>query len=278
MNNSAAKAQTKNQSYDIVCLSHLRWDFVFQRPQHLMTRAAKNARVFFFEEPIFEDIQERKLEISERPGNVFVARVHLPNGMPHDQVVQAQMHAIDDALSQRAVENYVLWYYTPMALSYSRHLEPQAIVYDCMDELSMFKNAPKELVDNEKELFRIADLVFTGGQSLYEAKREQHPSVHAFPSSIEFDHFCQARKLAKSAHAEPGDQAGIPHPRMGFAGVIDERLDIVLLDEVAKARPDWHLVLLGPVVKIDHDSLPKRPNIHYLGQKDYKDLPLGKRR
>jgi UDP-galactopyranose mutase len=274
MNNSAPKAS----NYDIICLSHLRWDFVFQRPQHLMTRAAKNARVFFFEEPIFEDAAKmaapRELEVSERPGNVFVARAHLPNGMPHDEVVQAQMHAIDNLLSERNVQDYALWYYTPMALSYSRHLNPKAIIYDCMDELSLFKGAPKELIENEKELFQIADHVFTGGQSLYEAKREQHPSVHAFPSSIDFEHFCHARKLAKSANAEPGDQAGIPHPRMGFAGVIDERLDIQLLDEVAKARPDWHLVLLGPVVKIDPADLPKRPNIHYLGQKDYKDLPL----
>lgn len=239
-----------------------------------MTRAAKTGRVFFFEEPIFDDSQERRLDVSERPGNVFVARVHLPNGMPHDEAVQAQMHAIDDLLSGHQVQDYLLWYYTPMALSYTRHLEPEAVIYDCMDELTLFKHAPKELVDNEKELFRIADLVFTGGQSLYEAKREQHPSVHAFPSSIDFEHFCHARKLAKSTHSEPGDQAGIPHPRMGFAGVIDERLDIEMLDEIAKARPDWHLVLLGPVVKIDQESLPKRHNIHYLGQKDYKDLPL----
>jgi UDP-galactopyranose mutase len=171
--------------------------------------------------------------------------------------------------AERNVRDHVLWYYTPMPVSWTRHLRPLATIYDCMDELSAFKFAPPELVEREAELFRRADLVFTGGQSLYEVKRDQHRAVYAFPSSIDASHFAQAR----SALAEPEDQQGIPHPRLGFFGVIDERMDIELLDALAAARPDWHLVLVGPIVKIDESELPHRPNIHYLGGKSYGELP-----
>jgi UDP-galactopyranose mutase len=257
---------------DLICLSHLRWDFVFQRPQHLLTRAAADRRVFYVEEPIYGDFKNQTLEVSQRDSGVWVVQPHLPKGLSHDETVHTQMHLIDDLLSEYEINEYVVWYYTPMALSFTRHLNPAAIVYDCMDELSLFKHAPKELVDNERELFRIADLVFTGGQSLYEAKKDLHQNVYAFPSSIDFAHFSHARRIAKGSHEAP-DQAEIPHPRMGYCGVIDERLDLELLAGVADARPDWHLIMIGPIVKIDPESLPKRPNIHYLGPKQYNDLP-----
>jgi UDP-galactopyranose mutase len=154
-------------------------------------------------------------------------------------------------------------------LPWSRDLKPSAIVYDCMDELSAFKFAPRELLRNESQLLSIADLVFTGGQSLYEAKRDRHPRVFAFPSSIDKEHFAQARTITD----EPEDQTSIPHPRLGFCGVIDERLDTELLAKAAELRPEWHFVLVGPVVKIAEEDLPRAENIHYLGGKNYADLP-----
>jgi UDP-galactopyranose mutase len=167
------------------------------------------------------------------------------------------------------IGTHVVWFYTPMMLPFMDTLEPAAVIYDCMDELSMFKGAPPELLPREAKLFERADLVFTGGQSLYEAKRDRHPSVHAFPSSIDVAHFEQAL----SVENEPADQKDIPHPRIGFCGVIDERTDIELLAQIADLRPDWQFVMIGPVVKIDENDLPRRSNIHYLGGKDYKDLP-----
>jgi UDP-galactopyranose mutase len=260
--------------FDLICLSHLRWNFVFQRPQHLLSRAAANhERVFFFEEPIFGKNSTPKLEVRKSAEGVMVVEPHIPEGMQHNEAVQAQRQLLDDLLSEWNIQNYILWYYTPMALSFSRHLDPSLTIYDCMDELSLFKNAPKELLDNESELLQIADLVFTGGQSLYEAKKDRNPNVFAFPSSIDFTHFAQARKISKHDHSDPEDQAAIPHPRMGYCGVIDERIDFDLVSKAATARPDWQFVFVGPVVKIDPASLPKQPNIHYLGQKDYKELP-----
>jgi UDP-galactopyranose mutase len=156
-----------------------------------------------------------------------------------------------------------------MALGVTHELTADTVVYDCMDELSAFAGAPPELRQRELELFRRADVVFTGGQTLYEAKRSQHHNVHAFPSSVDVAHFAQARSLT----ADPPDQARIPHPRIGFFGVIDERMDYRLLRGVAEARPDWQIVLIGPTAKVDPSSLPRASNIHYLGPKSYADLP-----
>jgi UDP-galactopyranose mutase len=168
------------------------------------------------------------------------------------------------------VEDFVLWYYTPLALRFTADLAPAAVVYDCMDELSGFKGASAELPERERQLLARADVVFTGGRSLYEAKRRLHPNVHAFPSSVDVAHFSKARTLGDD---EPADQAALPRPRVGYVGVIDERLDQELVDYVARSRPDWQVILVGPVVKIDPARLPRRPNIHYLGQKTYDSLP-----
>jgi UDP-galactopyranose mutase len=178
-------------------------------------------------------------------------------------------------MAQQRIERFVLWYYTPWALRFTSQLKPLATVYDCMDELSLFKGANPQLKQFELELFRRADVVFTGGASLYEAKRSQHPNVHLFPSSIDTAHFGKARRPQDDSAGSPAsDQAAIPHPRLGFFGVIDERMDLELLRAVAAQRPDWQLVLIGPVVKIDLRALPQAPNIHYLGQKAYEQLPL----
>jgi UDP-galactopyranose mutase len=253
---------------DLVCLSHLRWDFVYQRPQHLMSRFARGRRVFFFEEPVFAEGPAR-LEVGERPGGVRIAVPHLPAGLSPEEVEAAQRDLLQQLLADHAITDYILWYYTPMALGFSDGLEPAAVVYDCMDELSLFRGAPPALVERETRLLERADLVFTGGQSLYEAKRERHPAVYAFPSSIEAEHFGKARR----PQPEPADQAAIPRPRLGYFGVIDERIDLDLVAAVADARPDWQLVMVGPVVKIDPASLPRRSNLHYPGMKAYDDLP-----
>jgi len=253
---------------DVVCLSHLRWDFVYQRPQHLMSRFARDHRVFFFEEPEFHDSAAR-LDISERPGGVRVAVPRLPRGLSAEAAEADQRDLLQGMLADHGIADYILWYYTPMALGFSRGLEPSAVVYDCMDELSLFRGAPPLLVEREARLLEVADLVFTGGQSLYEAKRERHPEVHAFPSSIDVEHFGRARTGAP----DPEDQAAIARPRLGYFGVIDERIDVDLLAGVADARPDWQLVMLGPVVKVDPASLPRRANLHYLGMKRYEELP-----
>jgi len=258
-----------NDLPDIVCLSHMRWDFVYQRPQHLMSRSACERRVFFVEEPVFGAAVPR-LDISQRDCGVIVATPHLPGDLDDAEIAaMEQTLLLGELFLERNISDYILWYYTPMAVAFTWRLEPLAIVYDCMDEPPAFKSAPQSLKQREAELLSCADVVFTGGYSLYEAKRHLHPNIHPFPSGVDLEHFRKARNKT----VDPDDQAGIGRPRLGFYGVIDERVDQELLAGIADARPDWRLVMIGPVVNVDPAELARRPNIHYLGCKDYKDLP-----
>lgn len=261
-------ANSQSGDYDVICFSHLRWSFVFQRPQHLLSRCAKKRRVFYVEEPVI-GAGPARLSLSLDRTGVHVVVMHLPPELDTVQRERAQAQLMLELCREQAIVSYVLWFYTPMALPMAVQLSPLARVYDCMDELAAFKGAPPELLAREAQLFSLVDLVFTGGQALYEHKRHLHSNIHAFPSSVDRDHFARARSCAQ----EPADQAPIPGPRLGFFGVIDERLDIGLLREVAELRPDWHFVLIGPVVKIDEAELPRLSNIHYLGQKSYAELP-----
>ena len=233
-----------------------------------MSRYARTQRVFFCEEPILDDVDEPQLRIDTQDGvNIVVPRV--PRSYSPDEVLTAQRAILDRLITSQHISAFVLWYYTPLALKFAKHLKPVLTVYDCMDELSAFKNASAELPTLERALMRRADVVFTGGHSLYDAKRDQHRNIHAMPSSVDVAHFATAR----SHPIDPVDQRGLPQPRLGFFGVLDERLDIVLLRGLAQARPDWQLVLIGPVVKIEPRDLPQLPNIHYLGPKSYAELP-----
>ena len=254
--------------YDLVCLSHLRWDFVFQRPQHLLTRAARERRVFFVEEPMLTD-GAPALQVTQRGDNLWTVVPRIPDDLSPAAVQAAQGQLLGRLFVEHQIRRYVLWYYTPMALGFTRHLRPIASIYDCMDELAAFDFAPPEMHAYEAELFRRVDLVFTGGQSLYEAKRAQHARVYALPSSVDVAHFARARH----AMPEPADQAHIGRPRLGFFGVIDERMDLELLAAVAAARPDWQIIMVGPVAKIAPNALPRHANIHYLGAKTYEQLP-----
>jgi len=252
----------------IVVFSHLRWDFVFQRPQHLLSRLAQHCPILFVEEPEYDDGAPFMQRSSPAP-NVTVCRAHTPiHGAGfHDE----QLRLLQPMVAQLAPpgEDVIAWFYTPMALPLLQALQPSLVVYDCMDELASFKNPPKQLLQRESALLNTADLVFAGGPSLYEAKKNRHPSVHCFPSSVDVVHFQQALDRER-VHPQ---QADIPHPRLGFYGVLDERFDPELVGEVADAHPEWQIVLAGPVVKIDPERLPKRANIHYLGQQPYTALP-----
>ena len=256
-------------TFDLICFSHLRWGFVFQRPQHLMSRFARKRRVFFCEEPVFEDV-EPHLRVFVCPNtSVSVNTPVLPRGLTQHEITIYQKILLAKMLTDNSITDFVAWYYTPMAMEFSSCPQPGVTVYDCMDELSAFAGAAPAMRSNEAALFHQADLVFTGGASLFESKQKRHESVHLFPSSVDVAHFSCARFIKQ----DPDDQARLPRPRLGYAGVIDERMDLDLLREIALSRPTWQLILVGPIVKIDPASLPRAHNIHYLGMKQYTDLP-----
>jgi UDP-galactopyranose mutase len=249
----------------LLVFSHLRWNFVYQRPQHLLARLGRDYRVLYVEEPTHHD-GERHLELVETDCGVTVCRPHLPRRATgfHDDHISDLQFLVRQQLEHFGVDDYAVWFYTPMALPLIDPLRPRAIVYDCMDELSAFLHAPRQLVQRESALLKRADLVFTGGPSLYRSKKDRHPSVHCFPSSVDAAHFASARDDSRPANRTP---------TLGFFGVIDERIDLGLIGAIADAHPEWKLVMVGPVVKIPSESLPRRANIEYLGQRSYQDLP-----
>ena len=250
---------------NMVCFSHLRWDFVFQRPQHLLTRLAESMNVFYLEEPITTNTGFPHYTYVSRGHQVTVITPQLPVGLTNEASLEIEKQLFTDFMAEHVLSDYGFWYYTPMALEFSRGHSPELVVFDCMDELSAFKFAPESIKTLEKELLQKADIVFTGGHSLYEAKKNQHKNIHAFPSSIDKLHFAKARTLKQ----ERIDQA----VTLGFYGVIDERFDIELIRGIAELRPEWEIELIGPVVKIDPATLPIRSNIHYIGSKTYSELP-----
>ena len=267
--NSRAAPPGKTEA--LICFSHLRWNFVFQRPQHLMSRFAKERPVIYWEEPeaaIVGCEPALGVRVCAETG-VTVVTPSLPEGMDEAASEAALKTLLDEFLAQQD-QPLIRWYYTPMMLPFSRHIDTVATVYDCMDELANFRFAPPQLLDLERELISTADLVFTGGYSLYEAKKDLHSNVYPFPSSVDRAHFAQARAM----DAAPDDQSSLPKPRFGFYGVIDERMDLELIGRLADAHPEWSIVMVGPVVKIDPAELPQRANIHYLGGKKYEELPV----
>jgi UDP-galactopyranose mutase len=281
MNNTTVTGDSAEENYmpllggeaddppDIVCLSRLRWDFERQRPQHLMSRSARERRVFFVEEPVFGSTVPG-LDIRRSDGGVFVVTPRLREGSDDAQAPAVeQALLLDELFLEYEVCDYILWYYTPTAVAFTWRLDPLLVVYDCMGEPSAFDAAPPAAKWREAELLKLADVVFTSGHGLYEAKRRLHHNVHPFPDGVDLEHFRQARR----GIVEPVDQARIGRPRLGFSGVIDERLDWELLAAIAEARPNWQIVMIGPVVEIDPAELPRRQNIHYLGDRSYKDLP-----
>ncbi len=257
------------ENSDLLVFSHLRWNFVYQRPQHLMSRFAKYRRVFYIEEPVFVNTSLPRIEICKSEENVHIVVPYLSQDTEINDNFDILASLIDDLIYDEKISYFSCWYYTPMSLPYTRHLEPQSILFDVMDELSLFKFASPLLADLESELFKKADLVFTGGQSLFDAKKHRHDNIHSFPSSIDKDHFSKAREKLQ----DPDDQSQIAHPRIGFYGVIDERFDIELLRCMAELKSNYQFIIIGPVVKIDPSTLPDLQNIHYLGQKNYLSLP-----
>ncbi len=251
----------------ILCLSHLRWDLVFQRPQHLMTRATASHEVIYVEEPVHAPASHPALRLRADPSGLRIATPVLPSDC--QDVAGALAGLVARLVRSVPHDRLIAWYYTPMALDFTADLAADLTVYDCMDELSAFRDPPPGLRANEDRLFRRADLVFTGGMSLYEAKRNRHPRVFAFPSSVDAAHFGRAR----AALPDPEDQRAIPRPRIGFFGVIDERMDLALVDATARALPETHFVMLGPLAKITPVDLPRGANLHWLGAKTYARLP-----
>ena len=250
-------AQNEN-AYDMVVFCHLRWDFVYQRPQHLISRMAKDQKILLIEEPWFREHEEGS-RLTKINDNLHVLQPNVRH-----------IEEIETVLAQYTGKKAAIgWFYSASFVPLLSYFDFDTVVYDCMDELTLFKNAPEKLIEQERYLMANASVVFTGGKSLFESKAQHHDNVHCFPSSVDQEHFAKAQ----NGIAIPHDIANIQGPIAGYFGVIDERINLQLINEVALLKPDMSFVMIGPLAKIGEHDLPRQHNIHYLGMKDYKELP-----
>lgn len=248
------------QYYDMIVFCHLRWQFVYQRPQHIISRLSSNMKVLFIEEPIPHNPDDSS-------GNLQFISNTLHVLQPYVKDIESIIDIIPQYVKNKTIP--VGWFYSASFSPLIEQMNFETIVYDCMDELSLFKGAPAHLINQEKYLMAHADIVFTGGKSLYESKKQLHANVHCFPSSVDQEHFAKALNGIGIAP----DIACLQTPIVGYYGVIDERIDLELLHESAKKLPNVSFVMIGPLAKIDKADLPKENNIHYLGMKSYNELP-----
>ena len=253
---------SKNQfHYDMIVFCHLRWSFVYQRPQHIITRMAKEYKILFVEEPVpFGEGEENTFEMEEINQNLHILK-------PKTKDIAGIRQVLKSILKSKSFE--IGWFYSASFSPLISNFSFERIVYDCMDELSLFKGAPAELIDQEKFLMSEADIVFTGGKSLYDSKSGKHANVHCFPSSVEREHFGKALSELEI----PDDIKHMEKSIVGYFGVIDERINMQLLHKVSTLNPNISFVMIGPVAKIGEEDLPRESNIHYLGMKSYEKLP-----
>jgi glycosyltransferase involved in cell wall biosynthesis len=270
---------TENSSYPIIVHCHLRWEGVWQRPQQFLSRISQRHKILFVEGPILHETQDAPtyelIEVPQYP-NVTVMRTHFPaSRFENGAWVDAErLRLLQEAMRNElkgAFDQPVQWFYDPMsAPCFIGKLNERAVVYDCMDELSQFKFAPPELRAREKTLLAAADVVFAGGRKMWLSKSKQNDNAHFYGCGVDVKHFAKAR-LAETEI--PSDVASLSRPILGYFGVVDERLDYELIAKLADANPDWSVVMVGPVVKVDPATLPKRNNIHWLGRREYAQLP-----
>lgn len=260
LNNKKLSNQDGAQYYDMIVFCHLRWQFVYQRPQHIISRMAKTMKTLFIEEPLYDS--ENK-----NPGNLIIIDSMHHILQPNVKDIESIAGIFSAYVKNRNIS--VGWFYSAGFSPLLEQINFETVVYDCMDELSLIKNAPTHLINQEKYLIAHADIFFTGGKSLYEIKKSLHNNVHCFPSSVDESHFAKAL----NGIAIPDDIASIQSPIVGYHGVIDERIDLELLHETALKLPNMSFVMIGPLVKIKETDLPKESNIHYLGMKSYDELP-----
>jgi UDP-galactopyranose mutase len=269
----------------VLCLGHLGWNWVWQRPQQILSRVARHWPVIYVNEPGIQRgyLAEPYLDLVAEQANLSAWQPEFPDRaellprwretyveLVRDRLLRRGWLARSDGVI-RATRPLLLWFYTPVPFYFADQMPAEVIVYDVMDELASFKHAAPDMAEREARLLARADVVFAGGRSLFEARRGRHGNLHLFASGVEPEHFA----AALSPETEiPAEIAGLPHPVLGYYGVIDERLDYALLREVAERRPDWSIVMVGPrSVKVEASALPRLPNLYYTGQQPYQRLP-----
>jgi len=170
------------------------------------------------------------------------------------------------------MKNIQLWTFVPNMISLVGKLGEEKVIYYCVDEWSEFSFLDREtIVRLEKELLLKSDVVITTAKKLYESKIKHNSRTYLVPHGVDFDFFSQA---LKPSFYVPDDIEILPNPRIGFFGLIHEWVDLGLIEFMAQKHPEWSIVMIGKLVPgIDISRSSAFKNIHFMGQKDYSELP-----
>ncbi len=266
---------------DIICLSHLQWEeTLFQRPQQLMLRMARQVRVLYVASCATRAYAQARLKGNARfwqgqvNENLHYYNVPFPplsRRFPalRQWHVKRMVSRAKSLAAKHKFQDAALWLYYPSFIDYIDQIPHSRLVYDCMDQFRGFVCSDAQIEEQEQRLLAKADVVFTGGRSLQRSKEGINPATYCFPSGVDVDHF---RKAALEETPVPADIASLPHPILGYFGAIDERIDTALIEALCRHRPDASIVFIGPMV--GQVNLPREcANFHDLGKKNYSELP-----
>ena len=250
---------------DVVVLSHLRWDFVYQRPQHLMTRAAGRHRVLFIEEPLSADTFAFQMRTDT--SGVRVVQPLLPSGTPDPDAESWLRGALTDLVAEWRGAGWSSgttrsWPSRSAAISRPRSRSSTAWISSARFAV---RHQP---FARAKTRSSVAPTLSSPGAGAF--GRRSGACIRVFTVSRAASTFRTSRR--PGWRSEPPALASIPHPRLVYAGVIDERIDLDLLHALADSGAG-EVVLIGPVAKIDPADIPRGPHIHALGQRPYAELP-----
>jgi len=262
-----------------ILASIIQWYEVWQRPQHFASNLSRKYKTCYISPvPVHHIVGQVHVWLSRRLKRLAQRLwVFVPLLLPGENKV-GLIRALNrllwvgyakEAALRLGTARPVVWINFPFNPRLAKSLSPRAVVYDVMDEFVEFSIAPRKARRMEEEVLNRASFVSTGTYALYEKKTALHPHVRYIPCGVDFELF---NSVVKRKPPRPQDFPKARAPVFGYFGTLNERIDAELIEEVARRRPGWLFVLIGPIQR-SYGGTRQLGNVYYLGLKPYKLLP-----
>ncbi|MEW6448454.1 MAG: glycosyltransferase [Bacillota bacterium] len=281
---------TQLRDKDIICLSSVNWDPIWTRKQQVLSRLHPSNRILYVEPPgtLISPFKDPSYWGKWRPWGRWVSRPRpniyvfqppfvLPFGNMYHWVGKLNQYWlaawVNLAIHRLKIKHPILWTYLPGTAAVARLIKHAVLIYDCVDEHGAYKGLVSErtIWKLETELLRTADITFVTAPGLYQRRKDHARRIYYVPNAADVAHF---NKACDPETPIPEEIRRLPSPRLCFVGVVQEWVDTELLARVARERPEWSIVLIGPVAPgISLHGLDKMPNVFFLGRKPKEVLP-----
>lgn len=276
---------------NIICISSIDWDFIWQNHQEIMSRFVDNGnRVLFIENtgvrmPKLRDLPRLKRRFinwrkglsgirKERDGLYIYSPLLLP--FPYLWIARRLNKMLLNSILRRWVKSMnfsdsIMWIYLPTGttLDLLENLDNKLVIYYCVDNFSASSPTAKKIKRTEEKVIRKSDLIFTTSRGLYKRCIQYNNNVHLFTGGVNMNNY---RKQEVGNDRLPEDISNLPQPIVGYVGGIHKWLDLELIEFLSEKYPQYSFVFIGPV-QTDITKLSQKKNIHFLGSKGYSELP-----